>query len=291
MRATARLVTAAAALAACASVPVTGAPAPSPAARAPAPERWTVCYTDRPSAFDLAAYDVIVLDPDHHPVLPPITERRRTVLAYLSLGEAERSRDFFANLRRAGILIGPNPTWPDASYLDLRRPDWTRLVLEDLVPRALASGFSGLFLDTLDDAVALETQDPARYRGMKRAASDLVLALRHEYPDIVLMANRGYDLMPQIAGSLDILLGESVLSTFDPETKAYHRVAADDAAWQISALREARRLNPRLRLFTLDYWDPADRSGVRRLYQEERTNGFVPYVSTRQLDSLVEEPQ
>lgn len=261
------------------------------AAGASTPERWAVCYTDRPTPAALSAYDVVVLDGEHHPPIGPLVERGRTVLAYLSLTQIGRGRDVFAALDRAGIVLGRHPTWSDAHYLDVRRPEWASLVLEQLMPRALDAGFSGLFLDTLDDAEFLEDRDPSRFRGMKDAAVRLVRALRHHYPQAVLMVNRGYAVLPEIAGSIDMLLGESVLTTFDPATKAYRRVTDADAKWQIDALRRGQALNPRLKIFTLDYWDPADPEGVRRVYQEQRRNGFVPYVATPLLDVLVEEPR
>jgi polysaccharide biosynthesis protein PelA len=283
-----RVVTSSAALAVLASAALLGAAGRSGGVES---ARWAVCYSEGPSPFDLAAYDVVVLDADRHPPLAPMTERGRTVLAYLSTAEAGRGRRYFPALQAAGAVLGAHPVWTDAHYIDLRRPEWTRLVIEDLVPRALEAGFSGIFLDTLDDAPFLEAQDPARYAGMQRAAADLVRAIRHHYPAAVLMVNRGYALMPEIAGSIDILLGESVLSTFDGTSKAYRRVSPADAAWQIAALRDARGRNPKLRLFTLDYWDPADRDGVSRLYREQRANGFVPYVSTPLLDKLIGEPR
>lgn len=254
-------------------------------------ERWMVCYNDSPSPFDLADYSVVVLDPDRHPPLAPITDRGRTALAYLSLTEIGAGRRVFPALRDAGVVLDAHPHWGDAHYLDLRRPEWTRMVLEDLVPEALNAGFTGLFLDTLDDAEFLEARDPVRFNGMRRAAVELVRAIRHHYPQAVLMVNRGYALTAEIADVIDILLGESVVASFDPTTKAYRRVAPSDAEWQIAALRKARSINPGLRLFTLDYWDPSDTDGLRRIYAEQRANGFAPYVSTPMLDRLVLEPR
>jgi len=253
--------------------------------------RWVVCYSDRPSPFDLSRYDVVVLDPDRSPALAPIADRNRTILAYLSLTQMGKERTQFRALSAAGVVLGEHPIWTGAHYLDFRHPEWTRTVIEEIVPRVLSSGYTGLFLDTLDDAEFLERQDPVKNRGMRAAAVQLVRAIRHHYPGIVLMANRGYALMPEIAGSIDMLLGESVLATFDSATRAYRRVSPSDVAWQVNALRAAAAVNPRLKIFTLDYWDPSDRPGVRRLYEAERTNGFIPYVSTPMLDTLVEEPR
>lgn len=255
--------------------------------RAQEPERWAVCYGDCPNPSDLAVHDLVVLDADRHPPLDDLHARRRTVLAYISLTELGKGRDVFPELQAAGVLLDEHPVWADAHYVDFRRPEWTRTVLDVLIPRALASGFDGLFLDTLDDAEFLEGKDPARFGGMRAAVVSLVHDIRRRYPDIVLMANRGYAVVPQIAEVIDVLLGESVVTTFDAKTHAYARMSASDVEWQTTALMNARALNPRLRLFTLDYWDPADAAGVRDIYREERARGFVPYVSTPMLDRVV----
>ena len=258
---------------------------------AAAPERWAVCYSPGAEDADLAGYDLVVLDADHYPALAPLIERGTTRLAYLSLTQMGTGRAEFPQLTRTGVILDAHPVWAGAHYLDFRRPEWTRLVVDRLVPRALERGFNGLFLDTLDDAEFLERSNPVRYRGMRDAAVRLVRAIRHRHPRTILMVNRGYALMPQIASSIDIVLGESVAGSFDPVTKAYRRPSSSDVDWQVDQLERARAVNPRLKVFTLDYWDPSDREGVAALYREQRARGFVPYVSTPQLDRLVQEPR
>ena len=55
-------------------------------------------------------------------------------------------------------------------------------------------------------------------------------------------------------------------------------------------LAELRRLNPKLRLYTLDYWEPTDRAGIAKLYGQERKAGFIPYVATIDLQRIVADP-
>lgn len=258
--------------------------------RAEAPFRWAVCYSDQPAASDLASYDLVVLDAVRHPPLAPIRARQRTVLAYLSLTEMGNAHAAFGDLEAAGVVLDAHPGWSGTHYLDFRRPEWERLVLERLVPDALAAGFTGIFLDTLDDAAFLEAKDPATYAGMQTAAVRLVRSIRRTYPGAVLMVNRGYAVMPEIADAIDIVLGESVLATFDPQTKRYARVTESDVEWQVQQLRRAKTTNPSLKVLTLDYWDPGDVPGIRDLYHRQRANGFSPYVSTPLLDTLVPEP-
>jgi hypothetical protein len=55
-------------------------------------------------------------------------------------------------------------------------------------------------------------------------------------------------------------------------------------------MRDAVRRGPRLRLFTLDYWDPEDSDGLAEIYRAQRCAGFIPYVATPDLTRIVPEP-
>lgn len=250
-----------------------------------------MCYSADVPSDALMSYDVVILDLLHHPSLDALLAARRNVLAYVSLTEMGRAHEAFADVEQAGLVLDQHPVWTGSQYIDFRSPEWTRIVVERLVPRALEQGFTGLFLDTLDDAEFLEAKDPERYKGMRDAAIRLVRAIRQKYPDITLMVNRGYAVLPEIASSIDIVLGESVIGSFDGETGAFKRMSDADIDWQVGALRAARSRNEALKIFTLDYWDPKDEAGVARLYREQRANGFAPYVSTPMLDTVVREPR
>ncbi len=253
--------------------------------------RWVVCYSADVTADVLLPYELVVLDLEHHPPLEGLRADGRQVLAYLSLTEMGRAHEAFADVEKAGLVLDQHPVWTGSQYIDFRSPDWQRMVVDRLVPRALEQGFTGLFLDTLDDAEFLEAKDAGRYQGMREAAVRLVGAIRLKHPQVTLMVNRGYAVLPDIAGSIDIVLGESVIGSFDGETGAYKRMSDADIEWQVTALRDAKARNRALKVFTLDYWDPKDEAGIARLYREQRANGFAPYVSTPMLDSVVPEPR
>jgi hypothetical protein len=164
------------------------------------------------------------------------------------------------------------------------------MVVERLVPEILGKGFNGVFLDTLDDAEFLEQQDPARFGGMVKAAAELLREIHQRFPGVPVMVNRGYAVLPHAAGAFDMLLGESVSTTYDPASGAYKPSADADYQWQIDRMRDAQRRDPKLRLFSLDYWNPDDPRGIARIYAQERTNGFVPYVGTPDLTQVIPEP-
>ena len=269
-----------------------------PAARATPPRavpggtalRWAIDYGPAPDPALAAAFDLLVLEPDHGHRLAPLATDGRRLLAYLSLGEVADQRPYAAELRAAGLLGTRNAHWPDATYVDLRDPRWTALVVDRLIPPLLAAGYHGLFFDTLDNAEAMETADPVGAAGMVAAAAALVGAIRARFPTILLMMNRGYALLPAAAPAIDLLLGEAMATRWSFARKRYEPLSAADWAWQAERLRAARAANPALALLTLDYWDMADRAAVRALYARERAAGFAPYVSMLALDRLYGEP-
>jgi polysaccharide biosynthesis protein PelA len=251
---------------------------------------WVVCYSGNASPEEFHSFHLVVLDSDSHPSLDLLGRRGRDLLGYLSLGEIESHRTYFEAAKAEGLLLGESPAWPGSFYVDFRDARWRQRVIEQLVPSILASGFNGIFLDTLDDAAALERGNPQKYRGMIAAAADLVRGLRQAFPQIRIMVNRGYDLLPQIAPLIDFVLGESVYTTYDAQHKAYVRVAPSQYHQQVGLMRQALQWNRSLRICSLDYWDPSDRKEIRHIYQVERANGFAPYVATRELDRIVQAP-
>ncbi len=254
-------------------------------------ERWLAYYSDKASPQDFSAYTLLVLDSDYRPELAPLSEHGKTLLGYLSLGEAEQHRHYFGEVREEGLLLGENPYWEGSYSVDIRERIWTERVIYELIPSLLHQGFDGVFLDTLDSPLHLEWKEPERYQGMTEAAVRLVRTIRKHYPHIKIMLNRAYEILPQVAGDIDIVLGESVYADYDFENKSYRRVPKQLYQRQLAYLKEAVSHNPALKVFTLDYWEPHDHEGIAAIYREQRANGFIPYVATVALDRIVPEPR
>jgi len=124
---------------------------------------------------------------------------------------------------------------------------------------------------------------------MIEAAADLARTIKRSMPQAPIMVNRGYAVLPSMVGSFDMLLGESVRTTFSGEN-TFRRVSDSDFNWQRDRMKEAKVRDPRIKLFSLDYWDPNDRAGVAEIHIEERRHGFIPYVSTPDLTRIVPPP-
>ena len=165
------------------------------------------------------------------------------------------------------------------------------MVLEEIVPSILRQGFDGVFLDTLDSSIELERANPGKYAGMTDAAVHLIQAIRLNYPSTKIMLNRAYGILPKVAPVIDMEMGESVYANYDFSKKSYGKV--EDAGYhnQIDLLQTAKRDNPHLKIYTLDYADPSDQTNIKNIYRIERSNGFIPYVATVGLDRLIDEPE
>lgn len=255
------------------------------------PTRWVVDYSQGINPKQLRDYSVIVMDSQGNPLLEGFIEKEKEVLGYISLMEVGNHRWYFPEIEQAGLVIEENPNWPGTYVIDIRNKQWVKMVIEQLIPRLLFERYDGLFLDNLDDAAALEQRNPEKYAGMKKAAVNLVKAIHLHYPEAILMMNRAYELLPQLADQINIELGESVYSTYDFTTKSYKHVPEEEYQRQVELLKKAQQANPQLRVFTLDYWNPDDSDEIRKIYQVERNNGFVPYVSTIDLQKVIPEPK
>lgn len=251
---------------------------------------WVVYYSDKAPETALLPYRLVVLDSKYHPPFERLKERGATVLGYISLGEVEKHRPWFDEVKSWGVLGEENPNWPGSYYVDVRDKRWVKLVVEKLAPDLLRQGFDGFFLDTLDNPPHLERTDPKRWAGMTKASARLVNALRRNWPSARIMLNRAYEILPEAAGALDYALGESVYTTWNFTLERAELQPEDNYRFQVDALKDAQRRNPALSVMTLDYWDLSDVKKVREIYALQRANGFSPYVSVVTLDRIAPEP-
>jgi uncharacterized protein (TIGR01370 family) len=250
--------------------------------------KWIAFYGQTADEEALSAYNIVVLDPTFLGSVATVAKRGARVCAYLSLGEVRTSDTFYDRIDPVALLE-ENPAWPGTRRIDVRQRAWKDLVLEVIIPFIVAKGFTGLMLDTLDTPPYLEQVDPVGKAGMTKAAVDLVQAIRTSYPNLLVILNRGYALLPHVIGSVDGVIAESLLTTPEIDGSLCCRWnEPSDVAMQLSLLAPARRI--RVPILSLDYWDPEDVETVRKIYSRQRQLGHHPYVATRVLDRIIPEP-
>ncbi len=253
-------------------------------------KQWIVYYANEAKAREFNSYDIIVFDRDKHPSLQDLKGRNRVILGYVSAGEIETYRTDFEQVKQANALLEENPNWPGHFAVDVRNPEWTRYIIEDVIPSILQKGFKGIFLDTLDSVEAMELQQPEKYAGMIEASANMIKMIRQHYPNIKIMVNRGFHVMPQVVHEVDYVLAEGILVNYDFDD-GEHTLFPDHVYEEYAAKMLAlKQKAPHLQLLALDYWHMDDTEMVKTIYEKHEANGFLPYVTTIELNQVDPRP-
>ena len=237
------------------------------------------CYYGLNRLDDLAAFDLVILQPEHYPAAQVsfLCARATLPIAYLAIGEEPPRQPPAAwALRDAetGQAV-QNPEW-QTDLIDCRSPAWQAHLLEERIPAITARGFRGLFLDTLDVA--------DRHPETRPGVLQLLRSIRARYPQLALIADRGFSLLDEIQNLLDGFLFEAF--TTRSVGGGYAPWEAAELAWTAQQAARLLTLDRQLPLFALDYAAPADRALHSLARQRARAYGFLPYVTTRALDWL-----
>lgn len=253
-----------------AAAPVAGPPA----------ESFVICYNPAAPVKELAHYDVIVVDSAYPPArVAELTGQGKTVLGYLSLGKVHGGRAFVADVRAKKIGLVPDQQYPDSFRVDVSDANWQKLVTGTIIPGMKKAGFSGLFLDDLDDIGR---------RRMEAAGVALIAAIRQAHPGLRLMANRGLEYLPKFAKDVDDSLLESCFA-LDGKLRP-----PGDPAWALGHLKAGRAVNPKLTGFAVDYYDtkggrpptPAQQQLIAAVRARHAENGLRSCVTTQDLQFL-----
>lgn len=247
--------------------------------------RLYINYSPKPPGRDLLAYDLCILDPHAKVDLQPGHELGHQFLAYLSLVElAKGSQADAAASKREVPLVGSNEDWA-SHVLDVTSAAWREFILEDCAAAAVAKGYDGFFLDTLDSVDHEGIRDKGQAR---RAMTSIVRALHERWPKLRLVVNRGFGMLAELAPSLSGVLVESVYQSFDPTTKHYQAVAAEGSHWVEARIREAQALG--LTVYAVDYVPPTQRLLAEETVKRLRALHCVPLITTPGLNGQIIAP-
>lgn len=254
-----------------------------------ASSNFIIYYSDKADYTKFEKYKTIVFDSTYHPDIKPLIAKEIDVLGYLSAGEIESSRWYFKKFKDSNILLEENKNWSGSYMADIRNKEWIAFILNEIIPGIIRQGFNGIFIDTLDSSLYLEDINPDKCKGMKEAAIHLIMAIRLNYPELKIMLNRAYAILPEAAKYINMELAESLYTDYIFEKKTYGFTPEADYLEQLRILKEVRKNNPSLKIYSLDYWDKKDLQQIRKIYEIEKGNGFIPYVATVTLDEIINE--
>lgn len=219
--------------------------------------------------------------------------RRRPVVAYLSIGEAEQYRFYWkANWKQPATApdwLGPeNTEWGGNFIVRFWHPEWQRIMFgapDAYLESLMAQGFDGVFLDRVDVYEEVDKERPTAERDMIAFVTALARHARKINPHFLVIMQNAEGLLSHrsIRRAIDGLGKEDLLYGIE------HTAEANPAASIAYSVRQLRKLKRTGRpVFAVEYVDaPTKIRGVRRRYARL---GLVAYFGPRNLDMLILDP-
>lgn len=214
---------------------------------------------------------------------------RRIVLAYLSIGEAERYRfywnqDWYQPATRPAWLGEVNPRWDGNFPVKFWDPDWQRLIFgspDAYVDRILAQGFDGIYLDRADVYAELLKDNPNGRRDMAGFIGAMAANARRADPTFLVVMQNAEELIGHrpLRATLDGIAKEDLFYGVDHVERAN---PPEMVSGSLDDLRLAKRSG--LTVFAVEYLsDPTLAAEAQRKMARE---GFVFLLTERSLGTL-----
>ena len=231
-------------------------------------------------------------------------DKPRIVLAYMSVGEAERFRYYWSPIWRFGKpdWVGPeNKDWPDHFVVRHWDPGWQRLIidpkpsalqrlsefhlrwLKPYVDRIIEAGFDGVYLDRVDGYDEWQKERPTARQEMIDLVRHISAYAKARRPGFLVVPQNAEELLQDkdYLAAIDAVAKESLLYGLVADGK---RNPETDIMAAVADLTQAQAA--RLPVLVVEYLDAAERRFEADLAL--RQWGFLPLFATRMLDRAPE---
>ena len=239
-------------------------------------------YGANPPWDELRAFDVVVVEPQHVPDPKAHADDRTALFAYVSVGEANAGRPYLKAIPD-DWRSGSNPGWGSV-VLDQAQPEWPAFFAEQVIKPLWDAGYRGFFLDTLDSYQLFAKTEADRAR-QEAGLVAVIRELRERHPEIRLIFNRGFEILPQVHRDVFAVAAESLFQGWNHAIKDYRQVSAADREWLLGQLDRVKR-EYGLPVLAIDYVPPGKRELARETAARIRGLGFIPWVANPELDML-----
>jgi len=213
--------------------------------------------------------------------------KKRVVLAYLSIGEAESYRYYWRNHwnQKKPAWLGPeNPNWPKNYKVRYWHKDWQRIIFghrKAYLDKIIAAGFDGIYLDIIDAYEFWGNKRPGAADDMVKFVSQLASYSRARKKGFLIVPQNGEGLLrkPKFTASIDAFAKEDLL--FGVRGVGVPN-SNEETAYSLRLLNLAKRAGKPI--FVTEYISGTTQ--VTRAKQKLASMGFLPYISRVQLDRL-----
>ncbi|MFM9941652.1 MAG: MJ1477/TM1410 family putative glycoside hydrolase [Hyphomicrobiaceae bacterium] len=214
--------------------------------------------------------------------------RKRLVIAYFSIGEAESYRFYWrpdwVGDDVPGWYVAENCAWPRNYMVRYWHDGWKDIIYRSkrsFLQRIIDVGFDGVYLDRVDVFGEQEKVRPTARNDMIEFVTELAAAARKAKPGFIVMAQNAEDLLDE-RRYRDVIdgLGKEDLLYGNIGTNLRNKASAIEAS-----LTHIRHLQWDYKpVFAVEYLSKPDLIASAR--QEMRQHGMIPTFAHRSLDGL-----
>jgi cysteinyl-tRNA synthetase, unknown class len=225
--------------------------------------------------------------------------RRRLVISYLSIGEAEDYRsDYFSpeylEEEAPDWLMKENPQWKGNRIIRFCHEGWQRTILGDEqgrnvyrgdepspLYRLIELGFDGVYLDRVDVYAEIKSECPDGANKMVKFVSRLAAHARKADPMFTVILQNAEELLANdlMVKTIDGVAKESLFYGGD---MSQNRNSSADVASILANLRRAKQAGRAV--FVVDY--VTDKARNADAFKRITAESFVPYIGPRNLAKL-----
>jgi len=211
--------------------------------------------------------------------------RGRTVVAYLSVGEAEEYRFYWKEAWKSAApdwLGEENCAWPKAHRVRYWLQGWKDINFagpESYLGRIIAAGFDGVYLDRVDIFETYEKERPAARREMIEYVRELARTAWRAQPGFFIIPQNAESLLDDAdyRSAVDGLGKESLLHGIAGTARRNTRGEIDWSAHLLGKLQLEGKP-----VFAVEYL--LDSAHIAAAAREMRARALVPTFQTRALD-------
>jgi cysteinyl-tRNA synthetase, unknown class len=222
---------------------------------------------------------------------------RRTILAYLSIGEAESYRSYWDSAwkrTKPDWLLGENPDWKENYAVCFWKPEWQGIMCgapQARLDRVIAAGFDGIYLDKCDVFEDLKRRHKAAAATRPDIEGDMVAFIAHlsayaksKNPNFLVIMQNAEDLLGRadLRACLDGIAKEELLYGIERPEKPNASEDVTHTRAMLDLMKDAGKL-----VLVVEYLE--DPAKIRHAVETARAFGYTLHISpkNRKLDHLV----
>jgi cysteinyl-tRNA synthetase len=221
--------------------------------------------------------DLLIIDPDDYTKKEiSFLTRKKQVLAYLSVGEAEEYRKYFSTLNKE-IIVKENEEWKGNFPIKFWHEDWKKTLFK-YAEEIAEKGFDGFSLDVVDVWEAYENKQLYKEK-MAQLLIELSDHIQKKFPERIFLIHNSHQLFEfeEIMLRYTGILQEGLYETWMKEKP--------DQWWLEEKFQALSRLQKAGKFIALLEYT-RDKTKMRQIKEAAKALGFFPSFSVKELDKI-----